>query len=185
MWSIIIVCQKEMEIGAETVKKIKSKFDLWHFDFKSTEVLLRSRSTYMWSIIIVCQIEEELWYRNHLFTDGQTDGQADSHGETSIPTPLRCRGYTNLFSMWRNRWKMTPLEVKISWGSHFFKTSGSIFNVKIWPVSAFNVEKWPGESFLTLKNYPGSHFSTGSVFNVTPVHFFRNTIWWRQMWNLN
>ena len=26
-------------------------------------------------IIIVCQMEEELLYRNHFFTDGQTDGQ--------------------------------------------------------------------------------------------------------------
>ena len=29
------------------------------------------------SIIIVCQTEEELLYRNHFFTDGQTDGQTD------------------------------------------------------------------------------------------------------------
>ena len=36
-------------------------------------------------------------------------------------------------------------------------------------MSAFYVEKLPGESFLTLKNDPGSHFSTGSLFNVTPV----------------
>ena len=36
-------------------------------------------------------------------------------------------------------------------------------------MSAFNVEKLPGESLLPLKNDPGSHFSTGSLFNVTPV----------------
>ena len=35
-------------------------------------------------------------------------------------------------------------------------------------MSAFNVEKRPGESLLPLKNDPGSHFSTGSLFNVTP-----------------
>ena len=28
----------------------------------------------------------------------------------------------------------------------------------------------PGESFLTLKNDPGSHFSMGSLFTVTPEH---------------
>ena len=48
-------------------------------------------------------MEEELWYRNQFFTDGQTDRQTDSHGETSIPPQLRWRGYTNLFSMWKNR----------------------------------------------------------------------------------
>ena len=96
------------------------------------------------------------------------DRHTDSYGETSIPPQLRWRGYTNLFWMWRNRWKMTPLEVKNSWGSHFFTTCGSKFNVKIWTASAFSVEKWPGESLLTLKNDPGSHFSTGSLFNVTP-----------------
>ena len=56
----------------------------------------------------------------HGLTDGQTDRQTDSYGETSIPPQLSWRGYTNLFSMWRNRWKMTPLEVKISWGESLF-----------------------------------------------------------------
>ena len=41
--------------------------------------------------------------------------------------------------------------------------------LKFGTVSAFNVEKWPGESLLTLKNDSGSHFSTGSLFNVTPA----------------
>ena len=36
-------------------------------------------------------------------------------------------------------------------------------------MSAFNVEKRPGESLLMLKNDPGSHFLTGSLFNVTPA----------------
>ena len=108
-------------------------------------------------------------YRNHFLTDGQTDGQTDSYGKTSIPPKLHCLGYTNLFSMWRNRWKMTPWKSKFHGGSHFFTTCGSKFNVKFWTVSAFNVEKWPGESLLTLKNDPGSHFSTGSLFNVTPA----------------
>ena len=113
LWSIIIVCQKKMVLWCGNGK---SKFDLWPFDQKSTDILLRSRSTYMWSIIIACQMEEELLYRNHFFTDGQTD----SYGETSIPPQLRWRRYTSLFSMWRNRWKMTPLEVKISWGESLF-----------------------------------------------------------------
>ena len=82
---------------------------------------------YMWNIVIVCQIEEELLYRNHFCTDRQTD----SHGETSIPPQLRWRGYTILFSMWRNRWKMTPWTSKFHRGSHFFTTFGSKFNIKI------------------------------------------------------
>ena len=90
---------------------------------------------------------------------------------------LLWRGHTNSFSMWRNRWKMTPLEVKILWGSHFFTAFGSKCYVKIWTVSAFNVEKWPGESFLTLKNDPGSHFITGSLFNVTRAR-------WRTLQNV-
>ena len=64
---------------------------------------------------------------------------------------------------------MTPLWSKFHGGSHLITTFGAKFNVKIWPVSAFNVEKWPGESFFKLKNDPGSHFSTGSLFNVTPA----------------
>ena len=39
----------------------------------------------------------------------RTDRWEDSHGESSIPPQLRWRGYTNLFSIWRYRWKMTPL----------------------------------------------------------------------------
>ena len=46
------------------------------------------------------------WTTFHRRTDRWTD--RDSHGETSIPSQLRWRGYINLFSMWRNRWKMTP-----------------------------------------------------------------------------
>ena len=63
--------------------------------------------------------------------------------------------------------KRPPWRSKIHEGSHFFTTFGSKFNVNIWPVSAFYVEKWPGESILTLKIDPGSHFSTGSLLNVT------------------
>ena len=126
-------------------------------------------------------------YRNHFFTDGQTDGQTDSHGETSIPPQLHWQGYTNLFSMWRYRWKITPWKSKFHLGSHFFTTCGSKFNIKFWTVSAFNVEKWPGESLWTLKNDPGSHFSTGSLFNVTPAkmeYFYSGTeSLWYGNWN--
>ena len=68
--------------------------------------------------------------------------------------------------------KWPPWKSKFHGGSHFFTTCGSKLNVKIWNVSAFNVEKWPGESLLTLKNDPGSHFSTRSLFNVTPAGLF-------------
>ena len=65
------------------------------------------------------------WKRSYgtettFFTVGQTDRQTDIHGETSIPPQLRWQGYTNLFSMWRNRRKMTPLVVKISRGESLF-----------------------------------------------------------------
>ena len=51
-----------------------------------------------------------------------------------------------------------PLEVTISWGCNFFTTFGSKFNAQTRTASAFTVEKWPGESFLPLKNDPGSPF---------------------------
>ena len=156
---LLMYVKRKWSCGAETAKSLKSKFYLWPFGPKSIEVFRRSRSTYMWSIIITCQMKEELLYRKHFFTDRQMGRQTGSHGETSIPPQLSWRGYTNLFSIWRNRWKMTPWKSKFHGGSHFFTTFGS----------KFNVEKWPGESCLTLKNDPGSHFSTGSLFNVTPV----------------
>ena len=120
LWSIIIVCQWKWSCGAKTVKKFKVK--IWHLTFepKSTEVLLRSRSTY------VCEVSSLYvkWKRSNCTettfsqTDRHMERQTDSRGETRIPPQLRCQGYTNLFSMWRNRWKMTPppFEVKISWG---------------------------------------------------------------------
>ena len=125
----------------------------------------------MWSIIIVCQTEEELLYRNHFFTDGQTDGQTDRQlwwNQYTSTTSL-AGVYKLIFNVEKSLKNDPPWKSKFHGGSHFFTTCGSKFNVKIWTVSAFNVEKWPGESLLTLKNDPGSHFSTGSLFNVTPV----------------
>ena len=60
-----------------------------------------------------------------------------------------------------------PWKSKLHGGGHFFKTFCSKSNVNILPMSAFSVAKWPGESFLSLKNDPGSHFSTESLFNAT------------------
>ena len=141
--------------------KNKFKVQIWPLTFwpKSTEVLLGSRSTYIRSIIIVCQMEEELLYRNHFFTDGQTDGQTDSYGETSMYLHKCIGGGTQTyFQCGEIVEKWPPWMSKFHGGSHFFTTCGSKFNVKIWTVSAFNVEKWPGESLLTLKNDPGSHY---------------------------
>ena len=175
----LLYAKRKWSCCVETVKRLKSKFDLWPFDPKSTEVLLRSMQTYMWSIIIVCQMEEELWYRNHFFTDGQTDGQTciQRDRQTAVVKTEYLHNFVGggmqTYFQCGEIVEKLPLEVKISWGSNFFTTFGSKFNVKIWPVSTFNVEKWHGESFLTLKNDPGSHFSTGSLFDVTPALFSR------------
>ena len=103
-------------------------------------------------------------------TDRQMDRQSDRYGETSIPPSTSLAGvYKLIFNVEKSLKNDPPWKSKIHGGSHFFTTCGSKFNVKIWTVSAFNVEKWPGESLLTLKNDPRSHFSTGSLFNVTPA----------------
>ena len=105
-------------------------------------------------------------------TFSQTDRQMDR--QTAIVKPVYLHnfvggGIQNFFQCGEIVEKWPPWKSKFHGGSHFFMTCGSKFNVKIWTVSAFNVEKWPGESLLTLNNDPGSHFSTGSLFNVTPV----------------
>ena len=48
IWEVSLLYVKcKWSCGTETVKNLKSKFDLWPFEPKSTEVLLGSRSTYM------------------------------------------------------------------------------------------------------------------------------------------
>ena len=158
--------------GAETVKSFKSKFDLWPFDLKSQEVLLRSSSTYMWSIIIVCQMEEELWYRNHFFTDGQTHGQTarQPRWKQFTSTTSLAGVYKRIFNVGKSLKNAPPPPWRSIFhgGSNFFTTFGSKFNTKIWPVSAFTFKNDPESHFNVAKNDPGSHFSTGSLFNVTP-----------------
>ena len=110
----------------------------------------------------------EVMVQKPLITDGQTDRQ------TAMVKPVYLHnfvggGIQTYFQCGEIVEKWPPWWSKFHGGSHFFTTFGSKFNVKIWPVSAFNVEKWPGESFLSWKNDPGSHFSTGSLFNVTPA----------------
>ena len=74
------VKRKPVSGDPDTGLLLKSRFDHCLFYSNSPEVLLGS--TYMWSIIIICQMEEELWYRNHFFTDRQTHGQTNGIGET-------------------------------------------------------------------------------------------------------
>ena len=102
-----------------------------------------------------------------LQTDRQMDIQILWNQYTS--TSSLAGVYKLIFNVEKSLKNDPPGSQNFMGGSHFFTTSGSKFNVKIWTVSAFNDEKWPGESFVTLKNDPGSHFSTGSLFNVTPV----------------
>ena len=67
--------------------------------------------------------------------------------------------------------KNYPRKVIHSNFSFFMDTLNLIWckSLRVWFGNlACNVKKWPGESFLTLKNDAGSHFSTGSLFNVTP-----------------
>ena len=87
------ICQRIWSCGVETVQKFfKSKFDLL------TQNQQRSSSgqgQHMCEVASLCVKWKELLYRNHFFTDGETYGQTDSHGETRIPPQLRWRGYTN------------------------------------------------------------------------------------------
>ena len=115
-------------------------------------------------------MEEELLYRNHF---SQMDRQMDR--QTAMVKPVYFHNFVSggiqtYFQCWEIVEKWPPMRSNFHGASHFFTTCGSKFNVKIWTVSAFNVEKWPGVSLLTLKNDPGSHFSTGSLFNVTPAY---------------
>ena len=84
-------------------------------------------------------MEEELWYRNHFFTDGQTDGQAEwrTDRQTAMVKPVYLQnfvggGIQTYFQYW---------EIEISWRESLFHDLWFNFNVEIWPVSAFNVEK--------------------------------------------
>ena len=112
----------------------------------------------------------------------QTGGQTDNHVETSNQPPpphththtnthtTSLAGYKNLFSMWRNRWKMTPPPL---WCQNFMV--GVTFSR---PFVQNLMLKFDPCQLLTLKNDPGSHFPTGSLFNVTPVgdlYCFSNT----------
>ena len=156
----ILYAKSKWSCDAETVKKFKVQ--IWPLTFwpkinrgpPQVKVNIYVKYHHCMSNGRGVIVQKPLFHR-------RTDRWTDSYGEPSIPPQLRWRGYPNLFSMWRNRWKMTPLEVKISWGSHFFTICGSKFYVKIWTVSAFNVEKWPGESLLPLKNDPGVIFQRG------------------------
>ena len=58
-------------------------------------------------------IEGGVMVQKPLFTDWQTDGQTDKQPWWNQYTSTTLAGYTNLFSMWKNRWQKTPLEVKI------------------------------------------------------------------------
>ena len=112
------------------------------------------------------------WKRSYCTetTFSQTDRQMDRQlWWTQYTSTTSLAGVSKLiFNVEKSLKNDPPWKSKFHGGSHFFTTCGSKFYVKIWTVSAFNVEKWPGESLLPLKNDPGSHFSTGSLFNVTP-----------------
>ena len=145
-------------------KSLMSKFDLWPFDPKSAAVLRRSKSTYMWSTIIVYQIEEELWYWNHFFTDGQTDGQTETaivkpvylhnFGGGGIQTYFQCGELVEKWPTWRSKFH-----------------GGVTFSRPL--VQNLMLKFDPGQ-LLTLKTDPGSHFfrwkmTLGVIFQ--RVHF--------------
>ena len=102
--------------------------------------------------------------KNHF---SQTDRQTDSHGESRIHPQLRWRGYTNLFSMWRIRWKIIPMEVNVAWGVTFSRPLVQNLMLKFEPWQLLML-KMPGVIFY-FEKWPRSHFSTGSLFYVTPV----------------
>ena len=100
----------------------------------------------MWSIIIVCQMEEELLYRNHFFTDRQTDRQAamvkpvyiHNFVGGGIQTYFKCG---EIFEKWPPR------------GQNFM--GGVTFSR---PLVQNLTSKLEPYQLLTLKNDPGSHF---------------------------
>ena len=127
---------------------------LWPFDPKLTDVLLRSRSTYMWSNIIVCQMEEELLYRKHFFTDGQTDGQTDwqAYGQTSIVKPVYLHNFVGgdiqtFFNVEKSLKKWPPWRSKFHLGVTFSRSLVQNLMLEFEPCQ-----------LLTLTNDPGSHF---------------------------
>ena len=131
-------------------KSLKSKFELWPFDPNQQ----RSSSGQGQHICEVSSLYVK-WKRSCCTettfsqTDRQMNRQTDSYGETSIPLQLRWRRYTNLFSMWRNRWKMTPPGGQNFMGKVTFSR----------PVVQNLMLKFEPCQILTLKNDPGSHFS--------------------------
>ena len=104
----------------------------------------------------------------HRRTDRQTDRQTTMVKQVYLHNFVG-GGIQTYFQCGKIVEKLPPWRSKFHGGSHFFTTFVSKFNVKFWPVSAFNVKKLSGESYLMLKNDTESHFSTGSLFNVTPA----------------
>ena len=119
----LLFAKTKWSCGAETVKKFKVQ--LWSLTFwpkinrgpSQVKVNIYVKYHHYMSNGRGVIVQKPLFQRR---TDRWTDRQTDSYYETSIPPQLRWRGYINLFSMLRNRWKITPLEVKISWGESLF-----------------------------------------------------------------
>ena len=110
-------------------------------------------------------MEEELLYRNHFFTDKQTDKQ------TAIVKPVYlqnfvCGGIQTYFQYGDIVEKWPP------GGQNFM--AGVTFSR---PVVQYLMLKFEPCQLLTLKNDPGSHFSTGSLFNVTPASNQKVCVW--------
>ena len=114
----LLYAKSKWNCGAETVKSLKSKFDLWPFDPKSIEVLLRSRS-------IVSSLYVK-WKRSYCSetTFSQTDRQMDRQTAMVKPVYLHnfvgggIQTYFNVEKSLKN--DPPPLEVKISWGESLF-----------------------------------------------------------------
>ena len=152
--------------GAETVKKFKVQ--IWPLIFwpRSTEVLLRSRSTYMWSIIIVCKMEEELLYRNPLFTDGQTDGQTDRQTVMVKPVYLHIfvgRGIQTYFECGEivEKWPPPPGSQNFMGGVTFSRPVVQNLTLQFEPCKLLTLKNDPGSPFYRWKIIRGVIFHRG------------------------
>ena len=148
LWSIIFLCQKEMELWCWNGKK--SKFNLWPFDPKSTEVLPRSRATYMYHHCMSNErgviVQKPLFHRR---TDKWMDRQPDRQpwwNQYTSTTSLAGQ-YKLIFNVEKSLKNDPPWRSKFHGGVTFSR-----------PLVQYLMLKFDPCQLLTLKNDPGSHF---------------------------
>ena len=154
LWNIIIVCGRKWSFGAETVKKFKVQ--IWPLTFwpkikrgpPQVKVNIYVKYHHCLSNRIGVMVQNYFFHRR---TDRWTCRQTDAM--------LKPVYLNNLFSMWRNRWKMTPWRSKFHGGVTFSR-----------PLVQNLMFKFDQCQLLTLKN--------DSVVYVTWYKYICMVKWW-------